>query len=274
MQLSDAPVQIQLPFANGDGSKTNPVPVPSQISITPGAASFTDGFPPLCATPVSSGGIPPSKADMDGILFMLSGLDRWGSAGAGFPFSSVYATAIGGYPKGARVLNAAGSDYWLNTLDNNSTNPDTGSVPTGWIPTKATASVYASAQQTLATGNSKILWDTVEFDYYGLWNAANKQFVAPWAGKYRFSGSVYLPAPAAQNFSLQIYKHGFLAKVCSEFPQVSNVDLTLSFSAIISLAVNDYLEAYLNVTQSSVLAGPNSGSAETSVYGQIEFVGE
>lgn len=270
MQLSDAPIQIQLPFANGDGAKTNPIPVPSQISITPGAASFTDGFPPLCATPVSSGGIPPSKADMDGILFMLSGLDLWASAGAGFPYNSAYQTAIGGYPKGARVLRASGRGYWFSTVDNNMTDPDTGGA--GWVPDFAASSVYASAQQTLATGNSKVLWDTVEQDTLGIWNAGSHRFQAPWAGLYRLSGSIYLPAPAGQNLSAAVYKNGTLAKLCSQFPQVSNVPLSYPFNAAVLCAVGDYLEVFMDVPTTAVLAG-QSGSNEAYVYGQIEFMG-
>lgn len=271
MLLSSAPVQIQLPFANGDGSKTNPVPVPSQISITPGAASFTDGFPPLCATPVSSGGIPPSKADMDGILFMLSGVDRWASAGAGYPYSSVYQTAIGGYPKGARVLRASGAGYWFSTTDNNMTDPDTGGA--GWVPDCAFATVYASAQQTLATGNAKVLWDTVEQDALGLWNAGSQAFVAKWAGSYRLSGAIYLPAPAAQNMSVAIYKNSALAKFCSQFPQVSNVPLIYNFDAVVICAASDVLTVEMNIPTTNVLAG-QSGSNEAYVYGQLEFVGE
>ena len=130
MQLTNAPSQIVIPFANGDAAKTNPIPVPSQQGITPGAASFTDGFPPLCATPVTSGGVPPSKADMDGILYMLSNIDLWMCAGAGFPYNATFSAAIGGYPKGARVLMASGNGYWVSTVDNNTSDPDTGG--TGW----------------------------------------------------------------------------------------------------------------------------------------------
>ena len=131
MQISGAPAQIVLPWANGDATKTNPIPVPSQQGITPGAASWTDGFPPLCATPVSSGGLPPTKADMNGGLYQMSAIDVWACAGGGFPYSSAFSTAIGGYPKGARVLNAAGDGYWISTVDNNTTDPDTGGA--GWL---------------------------------------------------------------------------------------------------------------------------------------------
>lgn len=268
MQLSSAPTQIQLPFGNGDVTKTNPIPVPS--SGTPGAASFTDGFPPLNAQPVSSGGIPPSKSDMNGILYMLSDVDLWMSAGAGFQFSSVYAAAIGGYPKGARVLNAAGNGYWLSVTDNNTTDPDAGGA--GWVATwRAVASVYASAQQLIGSGTNPIIFDTVEQDSFGLWDAIDHAFKAPWPGFYRVSGSIYLPTPGAQNIAVSIYKNGSLAKRCVEFPQVSNVDLSYPFDAIILCAANDLLVPYLTLS-----AGTNAGQAgsnQTLVYGQAEFLG-
>lgn len=269
MQLSNAPVQIQLPFANGDGSKTNPVPVPSQISITPGAASFTDGFPPLCATPVSSGGIPPSKADMDGILFMLSGIDRWVSAGAGFPYSSAFSTAIGGYPIGARVLRAAGSGYWLSIADNNTTDPDTGGA--GWIPDRAVSSVYASAPQTLASGAPKLLFDTVEFDVLGQWNSGSQRFQAKWPGIYRISGAVQLPACPAGALSTLIFKNGAAARVCFEYPQTTDQDLTLPFEGILALSATDYVEIFFNLSTTAT-AGV-TGQGERGVYAQFEYLG-
>ena len=130
MQLSQIPSQIVKAWATGDSSKTNPIPVSSQIGITPGAASLTDGFPPLCATPIASGGIPPAKADMNGILYQMSAVDVWMCAGGGFPYNSAFQTAIGGYPKGARVLMAGGNGYWVSTVDSNMTDPDTGGA--GW----------------------------------------------------------------------------------------------------------------------------------------------
>lgn len=130
MQISDAPTKLVEAWATGDSTKTNPIPVPSQISITPGAASWTDGFPPLCAVDLESGGYPPTKPDMNGALYEMSSIDKWACAGAGFPYDAAFSTAIGGYPKGARVLKASGNGYWISTTDNNATNPDTGGA--GW----------------------------------------------------------------------------------------------------------------------------------------------
>lgn len=130
MQLSNPPLKLPIPFANSGGKNT--IPEASQIGIVPGRASLTDGFPPLTRTPISGGGVPPAGLDMNGILYEISALARWGSAGAGYNYDSTFATAIGGYPKGARVCRADGEGYWLNTLDNNTTDPETSGA--GWEP--------------------------------------------------------------------------------------------------------------------------------------------
>jgi hypothetical protein len=70
---------------------------------------------------------------MNGILQAATAPAVWYSAGGGFPFDGTFATAVGGYPKGARVMRTDGTGYWLNTADNNSNDPE-GSTPTGWVP--------------------------------------------------------------------------------------------------------------------------------------------
>lgn len=130
MQLSDKPSQLTIPFANS-GTRTV-IPTPSQIGITAGAASLTDGFPPLTRTPIAAGGVPPSGAEINGILYLMSAADRWANVGGGYPYDSTYATAIGGYPKGARLVRTDGIGYWLNTTDNNATDPEAGGA--GWVP--------------------------------------------------------------------------------------------------------------------------------------------
>lgn len=135
MQLSNAPGKLLLPFANA-GAK-NTIPTASQIGITAGAASLTDGFPPLTRTPIAAGGVPPSGLDMNGILYALSAALRWANAGGGYVYDGTFAadSNVGGYPKGARVLRSDGLGYWFNTTDNNTTNPEgAGAVAAGWVP--------------------------------------------------------------------------------------------------------------------------------------------
>lgn len=135
MQLTNTPAKLVLPFANA-GAK-NTIPTASQIGITAGAASLTDGFPPLTRTPIAAGGVPPSGLDMNGILYELSAILRWANAGGGYAYDAAFATDsnVGGYPKGARVLRSDGLGYWFNTTDNNTTDPEgAGAVAAGWVP--------------------------------------------------------------------------------------------------------------------------------------------
>jgi hypothetical protein len=132
MQLSQLPLRIIQAFADA-GSK-NTIPAASQIGVVDGRASLNDGFPPLTMTPLTSGGVPPSGLDVNGILNMVSAWNRWQSAGGGVPYNSAFAAdaKVGGYPKGARVLRSDGTGYWLNQADNNTTDPDAGGA--GWVP--------------------------------------------------------------------------------------------------------------------------------------------
>jgi len=132
MLSSSIPSKIQLPFAaNAGGGFIRTIPVPSQIGIVNGEASWSDGFPPLTFSPDSAGGINPDGRDMNGILNAVSSLLWWYSAGAPISYDSTFQTAIGGYPQGAIVQSAVTSGvFWLSTADNNVTNPDAGGA--GW----------------------------------------------------------------------------------------------------------------------------------------------
>lgn len=130
MQSSNQPGKISVPFANS-GAK-QPIPVASQVGIEDGRASYTDGFPPLTRTPLSAGGKPPFGTDMNGILNAATVIQQWQSAGGGFKYDSTFATAIGGYPAGAMLVRSDNSGIWVNTVDNNSTDPEAGGA--GWQP--------------------------------------------------------------------------------------------------------------------------------------------
>ncbi len=127
------PPSLVEPFAvNAGGSFiTNPIPVDSQISVTPGAASFEDGFPPLCSTKKTSGGIPPSGADMNGILYMISAHTAWVAAGGAYEYNADVITVVGGYAAGAIVRSATIPTKFFYCLDDDTTtDPDIDE--TGW----------------------------------------------------------------------------------------------------------------------------------------------
>lgn len=132
MQQSSQPTKIQVPFASS-GQK-NTIPVPSQASTTPGAASFADGFPSLTMQSLASGGVPPSGKDFNGILNMITGIQQWQCGGGQFTYDSAWSSANGGYPKGALLVSADGTTEWLCVVDGNTTNPDaTDGTAANWV---------------------------------------------------------------------------------------------------------------------------------------------
>jgi hypothetical protein len=134
MLASQIPNKVPLPFANS-GSK-NVIPTLSQIGITPGIASLTDGFPPLTGTPKVSGGIAPAMQDFNGIFNLITAVQQWQSAGGAFKYDAAFSTAIGGYPAGAILASTSNTTYWLNLADSNTTDPDSGAAA-NWTPIDA-----------------------------------------------------------------------------------------------------------------------------------------
>lgn len=132
MQSSSIPAKFPIPFANSAVAPyIRPIPVLSQVSVTPGAASLTDGFPQDTFQPEATGGIPPSGQDFNGLLNQITLWTQWANAAAQVFFDSAFATAIGGYPKGATVLSTTFNYWWKSSIENNSNNPDTGGA--GWV---------------------------------------------------------------------------------------------------------------------------------------------
>lgn len=160
MQASNQPSKIQIPFANS-GNK-QPIPIPSQIGTEDGRASFTDGFPPLTRTPLAAGGKPPFGTDMNGILFAVTQVQQWQSAGGLFSYDADMSTAIGGYPRGALLVKADGSGYWQSTVENNTSNPDTGGA--GWSGLLSSGGTVGSSRRaamrvTAASASSSLTAD-------------------------------------------------------------------------------------------------------------------
>lgn len=147
MQANTPPVKIPVAFA--DAGTKNTIPTESQIGITPGRASLVTGFPPLTMTPVQAGGIPPSGADFNGILNRVTDQLRWQSAGGLFKFDMTFASAVGGYPKGAMLARADNAGCWLSLVDNNIANPDTGG--SGWMRWNANA-FMGKSQEFIGAG--------------------------------------------------------------------------------------------------------------------------
>lgn len=157
MQISNLPKLLPVPFASS-GSKQD-IPVASQIGVSGGRASYTDGFPPLTRTPIAAGGIPPFGTDFNGVLNDITSAIRWAQAGGGYGYDSTFSSGVSGYPIGARLANSTGDGYWLNTVDGNTNNPETSSATplTGWVP----ADSYGVTSVT-GLGSSSVTLSTLQ----------------------------------------------------------------------------------------------------------------
>jgi hypothetical protein len=152
MLASAVPGKFNIPFANAaGGSFIRAIPQASQIGITNGAASLTDGFPPDTFSPIAAGGVPPFGQDFNGLLNQITLWNQWQSAGGPIIYDGTFATAIGGYPKGAMVQSAVTVGlFFISLVDSNSTNPDSGG--TNWIVLGETAGAmqFRPTSETLA----------------------------------------------------------------------------------------------------------------------------
>lgn len=106
-------------------------PIPD-ATVTPGRASFEQGFPPSSMTAKVAGGIPPFGQDMNGILAMITNNLAGLNAGQINVYDGTFATDIGGYAKGAILGMADGTGWWINLTAANATDPDANGA--GWAP--------------------------------------------------------------------------------------------------------------------------------------------
>lgn len=160
MEISEIPSKFPIPFAADAGvGFIRAIPEASQIGITNGAASLTDGFVPVNFQPVGAGGTPPWGADMNGILNQITLWSQWQNAGGLVLYDSGFSTAIGGYPQGAILAGTTAGVVWLNLVDNNTSNPDTGGA--NWLQlaaTKPNSQTFSTAGTFTFTVPAGVRW--------------------------------------------------------------------------------------------------------------------
>jgi microcystin-dependent protein len=159
MKRSDAPVKQAVPF--GVNGQREPI-----LATTPSGdntASYDVGFPPITMILKSAGGLPPKGQDINQILYELSSLARWQSAGAINGFDSDFSTSIGGYPSNALVIGSDGKVY-RSTVDSNLT-PPPGS---NWVEMADLSNALSRANpfaDIKADGNVSIALSNLGLDY-------------------------------------------------------------------------------------------------------------
>lgn len=158
---------IVRPFGNSaltptdPGGATLPIPIPSQVSILVGAASFEDGFPAATMTDPEAGGIAPYGQDFNGIAYMLSAYLAMIQAGQTVSYNAFAVGEFTGYAVGARLASTTPGLFWTNNLDANATDPDVD--PSNWIASRplyrTTAPAAGTFNNVALPGPSDYVWD-------------------------------------------------------------------------------------------------------------------
>lgn len=111
MQTLTQPELLLKPFAQS-GTK-NTIPDVNSDASNPQLADLTNGFPAITSEDPDNGGLPPERADFNGLGYLTTTYDYFYQAGGTFTYSATIANAINGYPKGARL--------WYTDTNGNST---------------------------------------------------------------------------------------------------------------------------------------------------------
>lgn len=114
-----------------DGLKNN-IPDTRSGGMPLEGATYADGFPSITMTPISTGGKPPSGKDMNGVLYEISAHTVWQNQGGRYRFDQAFCDTIGGYPKGAVLINDTLDTEYISLVDANTHNPNGGNNTGKW----------------------------------------------------------------------------------------------------------------------------------------------
>lgn len=154
MLASSIPVKFNYAWAYGATNPTYVRAIP-QTTSTSGAASLQFGYPPITFTPLTAGGLAPNGADENGILNQITEWLQWMNGGGPVFYDAAWSTANGGYAKWAVLDNAATVGlFWISTVDNNTSDPDTGGANWMVFPSFQTAATAADIQAGLSGANA------------------------------------------------------------------------------------------------------------------------
>jgi hypothetical protein len=179
MKAINTPAPIVTPWGV-DAAFIAAIPVASQVSTIPNGASLMDGFPVSCFQDPEAGGLAPRGVDFNGILNLLSQSLVWAQAGGQYVYNGTYQTAIAGYPQGALIARTDLSGWWVNQVDQNTTNPE--ALGAGWVPLSNPAAPLAIALTNANVTLTALQAAALEFTLTGTLTANVELIVPAWIG--------------------------------------------------------------------------------------------
>lgn len=139
------PTLISTPFAN-TGTKNT---IPNSGASEPQLATMEGGFPEITQTPIAEGGIPPERADFNGILNLYGQHIVHLNKGLPYEFDAAFALEIGGYPLNSRIALSTGKIV-VSTIPSNINDPNMNM--TGWVKDNSASQIFDASglsQQTI-----------------------------------------------------------------------------------------------------------------------------
>lgn len=145
MENLTQPTLLLKPFAQS-GDK-NTIPNLNTDTSNPQLADLTNGFPQITSESPDDGGLPPERKDFNGLGYLTTLYDYFYQCGGTFTWNDTIATAIGGYPLGARLWYTDSNGVTLilrstkaNNLDNFT--QDSSYIGTSWVKDTVTTDTF------------------------------------------------------------------------------------------------------------------------------------
>lgn len=157
MAIQSQPSRISEPFA-GSGTK-NVIPSTNSTPSASQAASWASGFPPECSQPISAGGCPVPRNDMNGVLNWLSQGFAFGQDGGVWEWSALADYDIGRIVRGSDGLLYESKAQSGPGLAAGAQDP-TADDGTYWQT--PTAKTMPPADSSGAVATTQWVWDAVE----------------------------------------------------------------------------------------------------------------
>lgn len=157
MAIQTEPTRIQIPFA--DSGTKNVIPDTNSTPSASQAASWTDGFPAQCSLPLSAGGIPPARADFNGIFNTMTQSIRYGQEGGVWAWDATV-----DYGTSRVVLGSDGLLYWSVAQSGpnvgGAQDPTADTAHTYWVSPKVSTMPAGDRSSAAASTQWVDLWQT------------------------------------------------------------------------------------------------------------------
>ena len=144
--------------------------------------------------------------------------------------------------------------------------------------TPAFSARMSGDQSYSSASNTKVNFDTEDFDTGSAYNTSNQRFTVPSgkAGKYFVHIHTVVDDGTTNSFhSISVYKNGSLSAKIGESSRTFSTagDFSISCSGVIDLAVGDYIEAYVYLENSTAIIASFSSGRSVSNFTAYRLIG-